>query len=371
MPAFTNVGLDALRRLYSLAACLGAASILVAAIDTSVVAERRFPLLAPEPSSHETPATPQTSRGAGAVLWREPEDIGSRDLFYGPGGEGHQPRGVVFAFIKEDLAGSNPKFVVRDDTGTKWRIKLGPEARPETVATRLVWAVGYAADEDYFLPEVQVKGMPRDVLHRGRKLIGPDGAMRDVRLKREVADEETLDDWQWRNSPFNGTRELNGLRVLMAVINNWDLKDVNNAIRARTDRDGAVADESVYEVKDLGASFGSTGLELTHAQSEGNLERYARSPFIQKVTPAYVDFAVPRRAAWIVLANPREFFMRLGLRWIGRHIPRQDAKWMGQMLARLSRQQIRDTFRAAAYSEPDIDRFSTILRSRIDQLNEL
>jgi len=370
MPAFTKVGLDALRRLCTLAARLGAASILVAAIDTIVVAERRPPLPAPEPSSHQARATPQASPGAGAVLWREPEDIGSRDLFYGPGGEGHQPRGAVFEFIKEDLDGSNPKFVVRDDTGTKWRIKLGPEARPETVASRLVWAVGYAADEDYFLPEVQVKGMPRDV-HRGRKLIGPDGAMRDVRLKREVADQETLGDWQWRNGPFSGTRELNGLRVLMAVINNWDLKDVNNAILARTDQGGAGADEGIYEVKDLGATFGSTGLELTHAQSEGNLERYARSPFIQKVTPAYVDFAVPRRAAWIVLANPPEFFMRLRLRWIGRHIPRQDAKWMGQMLARLSRQQIRDTFRAAAYSDPDIDRFSAILRSRIDQLNEL
>ena len=73
----------------------------------------------------------------------------------------------------------------------------------------------------------------------------------------------------------------------------------------------------------------------------------------------------------ITLANPREFLMRLRLRWIGRHIPRQDAKWMGGLLARLSPQQIRDAFRAAGYSNPDIDRFSTILRSRIEQLNEL
>jgi hypothetical protein len=220
------------------------------------------------------------------------------------------------------------------------------------------------------LPEVRVQGMPRDV-HRGRKLIGPDGTMHDVRLKRELAGQKTLADWQWRNGPFSGTRELNGLRVLMAVINDWDLKDVNNAIRARTDRSGAVPDERVYEVKDLGSTFGSTGLERTPAQSDGNLERYARSRFIKKVTPAYVDFAVPRRAAWIVLANPREFLMRLRLRWIGRHIPRQDARWMGRLLARLSPQQIRDAFRAAGYSDPDIDRFSAILRSRIEQLNAL
>jgi hypothetical protein len=361
--------MERFRRLCTLAACLGAAGILGAAIDTIVVAEARAPLLAPRPASHQVQPS-RASRGAPAVLWREPEDIGSRDLFYGPGGEGHQPRGAAFTFIKEDLAGSNPKFVVRDDTRTKWRIKLGPEARPETVASRLVWAVGYAADEDYFLSEVRVQGMPRDV-HRGRKLIGPDGTMHDVRLKRELAGQKTLGDWQWRNGPFSGTRELNGLRVLMAVINDWDLKDVNNAIRARTDRSGAVPDERVYEVKDLGSTFGSTGLERTPAQSDGNLERYARSRFIKKVTPAYVDFAVPRRAAWIVLANPREFLMRLRLRWIGRHIPRQDARWMGRLLARLSPQQIRDAFRAAGYSDPDIDRFSAILRSRIEQLNAL
>jgi hypothetical protein len=358
-----------LRRLWTLAACSGAACLLGSAIDTIVVAERRSPLLAPEPSGHENQPS-LAARSAPAVLWREPKDIANRDLFYGPGGEGHQPSGAVFTFIKEDLAGSNPKFVVRDDTRTKWRVKLGPEARPETVASRLVWAVGYAADEDYFLPEVRVKGMPRNV-HRGRKLIGPDGTMHDVRLKRELADQKTLGDWHWGDSPFSGTRELNGLRVLMAVINDWDLKDVNNAVRARTGRSGAAGDQRVYEVKDLGSTFGSTGLERTPAQSDGNLERYARSRFFTKVTPAYVDFAVPRRAAWIVLANPREFLMRLRLRWIGRHIPRQDAKWMGGLLARLTPQQIRDAFRAAGYSDPDIDRFSTILRSRIEQLNEL
>ena len=52
-------------------------------------------------------------------------------------------------FVDEDLKGSNPKFVVRDAAGVKWKIKLGTEARPETAATRLVWAVGYSADEDY------------------------------------------------------------------------------------------------------------------------------------------------------------------------------------------------------------------------------
>jgi hypothetical protein len=302
------------------------------------------------------------------VLWREPQDIDHRDLFYGSGGKEHQPSGT-FTFVDEDLDGSNPKFNVRDDAGMKWKIKLGAEARPETVASRLVWAVGYSADEDYFLREVLVRGMPIH-LHRGQHLVGADGTMRDVRLKREPGDRKKIGNWQWRNNPFSGTRELNGLRVLMAVINNWDLKDVNNAIRGKKRNGTAVEDELVYEVGDLGASFGSAGLERSD-QSKGNLRAYSRAHFMKKVTPDQVDFDVPRRPDWIALVNVPEFFMRLHLRWIGRQIPREDAKWMGHLLAQLSSAQIRDAFKAAGYSAQEIEGFTAVLESRIAQLNEL
>ena len=115
-------------------------------------------------------------------MWVDPTDISSRDLFYGPGGEKDAPRGT-FTFEKEDLNGTNPKFDVRDQDGVKWKVKLGEEARPETVASRFVWSVGYFADEDYFLPDFKVEGMPAH-LHRGGNLIAPDGSMHNVRLKR-------------------------------------------------------------------------------------------------------------------------------------------------------------------------------------------
>ena len=69
--------------------------------------------------------------------------------------------------MSEDPDDTNPKYAVRDEDGVKWKIKLGAEARPETVASRLVWAVGYHADEDYFLPEDGVTGLPGR-LHRGQ-----------------------------------------------------------------------------------------------------------------------------------------------------------------------------------------------------------
>jgi hypothetical protein len=258
--------------------------------------------------------------------------------------------------------------VVHDGDGVKWKIKLGAETRPETVASRIVWAVGYSVDEDYFLQTVQVTGIPQRV-HRGRRLIGADGTMLNVRLKRERDSRKRLGDWQWRDDPFTGTRELNGLRVLMAVINNWDLKDVNNAVLRTYDAaSGSV--EHVYEISDLGASFGSAELRRTK-HSIGNLKDYRRSAFIRRVADDAVDFEVPGRADWIVVANPREYFMRLHLLWIGRQIPRDDARWMGQLLARLSAQQIRDAFRAGGYAPDEVEGFAAVLDSRIAQLMQL
>src|SRR5215467_5294876 len=98
------------------------------------------------------------------LLWRDPVDIRTRDLYYGPGGKEDEPRST-FTFLKEDRSGTNPKFNIQDQEGVKWKVKLGPEAQPETVASRLVWAAGYFADEDYFLPVLHAEHMA--LLHRG------------------------------------------------------------------------------------------------------------------------------------------------------------------------------------------------------------
>jgi hypothetical protein len=106
------------------------------------------------------------------ALWREPANIKTRDLFFAPGGKDRQPQGRL-TFIEEDMDGTNPKFSVVDERGVRWKVKLGVEAQPETVATRFVWAVGYFADEDYYLLQVKVEKLPR--LRRGRKFVSADG----------------------------------------------------------------------------------------------------------------------------------------------------------------------------------------------------
>jgi hypothetical protein len=304
-----------------------------------------------------------------ALLWRAPADIRSRDLFYGPGGKDHAP-GSTYTFTKEDMNGTSPKFDVRDENGVEWGVKMGPEARPETVATRIVWAIGYSVNEDYFLPELHVEKMPAR-LHRGQNLVSSGGNVRNVRLKRHSKDEKKTGTWPWRANPFAGTRELNGLRVTMALLNNWDLKDDNNAIYLEKHPEPPEGPEEIYMVKDLGASFGSTGLGWSHATSKGNLKAYSHSKFVSKVTPEYVDFNFPTRPALINIFTPRDFISRMQLRWIGRRIPRADARWVGQLLAQLSPAQIRDAFRAAGYTPDQVEGFAKIVEARIAELNKL
>jgi hypothetical protein len=88
------------------------------------------------------------------------------------------------------MSGTNPKFDVVDQDGVGWRVKMGPESRPETVASRLVWAVGYFANEDYFMPVLHVEKMER--LRRGRNLVSPESNVYNARLKRHLKNEKKI-----------------------------------------------------------------------------------------------------------------------------------------------------------------------------------
>jgi hypothetical protein len=311
-------------------------------------------------SGPNEPPIVQNVTDSSALVWSDPSDWATRDLFYGPGGKAHEPHGP-FTFEKEDLDGSNPKFVVRDPDGVKWKVKLGLEARPETAATRLVWAAGYYTNEDYFVPDMRVERMPAH-LHRGQELIGPGGEVHNVRLKRE--DEKKIGTWQWDKVAFAGSREWNGLRALMALIDNWDLKDENNSLY----QEGS---QRIYMVSDLGASFGSPGKAWPIDRAKGNLKSYSHSKFIRRTGPETVDFEVPARPALMCLFDPKAYFMRVHLEHLGRNVPRADAKWLGQILARLSPAQIQDAFRAAGYSPEEIEGFSRMLEERITELTKL
>jgi hypothetical protein len=284
---------------------------------------------------------------APAVLWRQPSDISTRDLFLGPGGEAMKPDLSNLTFEKDDQSGYSVKYHVRDGAGRKWVVKVGNEARPETAAVRLLWAVGYVTEINYLVPCVHIKGAtkPRKNVDRCEG----DG-FANARFEARPDNIKRLDTWEWKNNPFAGTKELNGLAVLMALLNNWDLKDINNKILLVKGDDGT--SEQLYVISDLGATFGKTGGPISHSRNEP--EKYVKTKFVEGVNDGRVRFAFNGKQG--------ELLDRVTV---------EQAKWIGSLLAQLSDQQLQDAFRAANFEPEEIQMLTQTVRARIDQLAKL
>jgi len=305
-----------------------------------------------------------------AVLWRDPGDIASLDLLNGAGGAKDAPDPHAdYVFINEDMGGTSTKFYVKDTNEVKWLVKLGAEAKPETAATRLVWAMGYFTDEDYFLPQIHVQDLPK----LRRKMFGASrktGIVPNVRLKRQGEGAKKVENWEWFDNPFVGTRELNGLRVLMGLIGDWDLTTDNNKVYV-------AGQERHYVVSDLGATFGKTGWPPSHVPlmphaTKDVLKDYEHAKFIRDRTGDTLTLEMHTKAPSFIRRFDRKYFNKYReVQEVEQDIPIVDAKWIGGLLARLTPQQIRDAFRAAGLRPEESDWFARVVEKRIAALNQL
>ncbi|HJU55656.1 MAG TPA: hypothetical protein VJ715_13825 [Pyrinomonadaceae bacterium] len=281
------------------------------------------------------------------VLWRDPGDISSRDLFLGPGGAEMKPDISNVTFLKDEVGGYSAGFRVRDGAGNIWVTKLGKESQPETAASRFVWAVGYVSEIHYLFPCVHIKGAPNKKVERceGDGFANVRFEARPKKFKRQG----TV--WSWANNPFSGTKELKGLIVMMAFLNNWDLKDDNNKLVYVPGSDGAEG-EMHYILSDLGATFGKTGGFLSRSRNEP--EDYAKSKFIEGVEGGRVKFAYSGKNSGLF-----------------KDITVEDARWVGSLLSKLSDQQLTDAFRAANFTPEEVQTLVGAARARINQLVNL
>lgn len=273
------------------------------------------------------------------ILWRKPNDISSRDLFLGPGGASMRPDLRRIKYIKEEKGGYSKKYRVRDGSGREWVVKIGKEAQSETSAIRLLWGVGYLTEVNYLVPRVTIPGK---------------GTFSNVRFEARPEEWDRVGEWKWKRNPFVSTQEYQGLKIMMALINNWDLKDSNNVIvQTRTNR----GNELRYIISDLGATFGhasTTPIFWRITRSRNNPTNYAKSEFLEKVkgNRVVLHFGGKNRG-------------------LMKDITVDDAIWMGTWLAQLSDQQVKDAFRAANYTPDQVDLLARTVRARTSELLSL
>ena len=204
----------------------------------------------------------QTSQYSGnPVLWREHTDIQSRNLLLGAGGDAMKPDISRVTFVEEKPGGYSKKYRVKDVAGKEWIAKLGKEAQPDTAANRLLWAVGYETEIAYLVPHLKIDGK---------------GDFENVRLEARPADVDRIGNWKWEDNPFKDTPEFRGLKIMMVMINNWDMKDDNNEILASRGNSGGALR---YIISDLGGSFGKTGGVFSRSRNKPS--DYVNAKFIE------------------------------------------------------------------------------------------
>jgi hypothetical protein len=286
------------------------------------------------------PQVQNAPRPPGASMWVEPTDIASRDLFNGPWGAANAPDPKdVYELVELKHTGVNLGMTVKDSKGREWSVKqpfpgnLDSEAPVEVVVSRLLSAIGYHQPPVYHLPAFTLKDdFGRHVETGGR-----------FRLKTDTIKE--VDVWDWASNPFVGTKEYQGLIVLLTMFNSTDLKNSNNSLYEH--RDGDLV-EQWYVARDVGSAFGDTH---RMAPRKNHVESFEQMPFVLGVSNGFVDFAY------------QGWYKNL----IEERIKPEEVAWACSLLGQLSDRQMQDAFRAAHY-EPDIaNRFIAKLREKIQQ----
>jgi hypothetical protein len=275
------------------------------------------------------------------VMWRDPGDIASRDLLNGSGGEAGRPDLSRITLVEKVEGGFSEKYRVRDAAGREWVAKVSNEAQSEAAAVRLLWAVGYVTELTYLAPSVTIAGTPK-------------GTYQNVRFEGRSKDIKRLDPWLWDKNPFVGKREFQGLKVMMLLLNNWDIKDDNNGILHVVTPEGQ--SELHYIVSDLGATFGKIGSGPLWAlkRSRNNPGDYAGSKFVDHVHKDRVFFHYG--------GKKQDTFEDISV---------GDVQWIAALLSRLNDQQIGDAFRAANYNPEEVMLLTSAVRARINELVKL
>jgi hypothetical protein len=272
-------------------------------------------------------------------LWRDPGPIESLDLAAGPGGS--------FQFIDEEAQGRWPKVVILDGRRNKWMVKFGEEAKAETFASRISWALGYPVRASYYISAGRIEGATG--LKRAAAFVQPNGDFRGARFQmfdydgfREIPGGK-LDLAARRDDQ----RELNGLKLTLLLVANWDLKSDNTGVFD-------IAGQRYAAVTDWGATMGDPAA-LDRTRRKWNCEAYAKRTkhLLDGVENGYVQF------------NYTQYRGRHEQALV-RNIRVDELKWLLGRAERLTNEQIRGALLASGATPAEATCFTRAFRKRLN-----
>lgn len=294
-------------------------------------------------------------------IWHEVHGEQANDLRYGPGGAALVPA-PPFDFVEELTTGSHPGIAVRDAKQRLWRVKWGYEAKPESFCVRFAAACGYFAEVTHYVASGHINGVT--TLTRARSSVADEGSFTDARFELEDRSVRMLFDehsWAWHDNPFVGTRQLDGLKIVVMLLSNWDSKDRRDVSRGSNTAIfeypvSRFASEARYLITDWGGAMGKWGTTIV-SRDRWDAEGFEAQTagFVTAVHDGVVDFGYQGQRSEI-----------------GRGIPVEHVRWFYRRAARrITEPALRTGLLASGATEEEAGRFARALMTRIEALGRV
>ena len=306
-------------------------------------------------------AGPRPLAAATHRIWFDRGPADAIDPVHGPGSADLAPA-PPFLFEEEHQTGSQPCVSVRDRRGHRWRVKWGHEVRSETFAVRFAWFCGYFAEVTYFISAGTIEGITH--LQRARQCIEEDGAFCDARFElddpavKKMFEEHS---WSWDDNPFVGTHELNGLKIVVMLLSNWDTKDRRDVARGSNTaifehRISRWRREARYLLTDWGGSMGRWGSNIATRQRWDVAGFEEQTPqFVTGVTGQVVQFGYTGQRTADIAHN----------------ISRADVQWFLRQTSGVTERHLAEALRVSGANDDEAGRFARALIERIRRLREV
>jgi len=293
-------------------------------------------------------------------VWHDIHTDEANDMRYGPGGATYLPA-PPFQFVEELMTGSHPCVAVRDSKQRLWRVKWGYEAKPEAFCARFAAACGYFAEVTHYFASGRIDGVT--MLTRARALVGEDGSFTDARFELEDRSVRMLFEehsWAWHDNPFVGTRQLDGLKIVVMLLSNWDSKDRRDVSRGSNTAIfeypiSRFASEARYLITDWGGAMGKWGTTVVSRDRWDVAGFEAQTPFfVAGARDGVVDFGYQGQRSEIA-----------------RGIPVAHVRWFYRKARRITEPALRTGLLASGATEDEATRFARNILARIDALGRV
>jgi hypothetical protein len=228
-----------------------------------------------------------------AQVWA-PTDVPAMDLRAGPAGpKAFEPNQLVECdYVDKSLNGKSPKFACAVAPGDEVKVKYGAdngEVFAEVAATRLLWALGFAADAMYPV-RINCHGCPEKFTGKPTKDKPPilvDPATIERKLPGHTIEVKQDSGWEWSeldliDETAGGAprAQRDALRLLAALIQHTDNKaEQQRIICPKSDANAGTGTcaAPVMMINDLGLTFGHANTFNSNSSGSVNFEDWSRT----------------------------------------------------------------------------------------------